>query len=188
MTRSACEGATAQLLKPRLAGTLWNALGPLRRKRCSTPHRASAVVQPGQLGGEPATYRGDPADHPDHGIAYRPGAGGPQRRHPRCPVGEAHYSFRNRPSDVLVLVEPGLVRPSTEHRCQCATERNRILDTGVHPLPARWAVDVRSVASEQDPPGAVAIGQAVVDQEPGAPDDLLNAGRLRHPPRVQEAL
>src|SRR6267143_2293367 len=147
------------------------------------------VVQPGQLGGEPATYRGDPTDHADRGVAHRPAAGVAQRRHPRRPVGEAHPPLCDRPAGTLVLVEPGLLSPSTEHRGQSATECDRILDTGVHPLPARWAVDVRRVSGQQDPPSAVTIGQAVVDQEPGAPDDLLDTGRLAHrPPRVQEVL
>ena len=69
-------------------------------------------------------------------------------RHPRRPVGESHHPLRDRPAGTLVLVELGLLSPSTEHRGQSATECDRILDTGVHPLPARWAVDVRRVSGD----------------------------------------
>src|SRR6267143_3842839 len=148
--------------------------------RSRTGRTASMSVQPGKLSGEPAPYRGDPADHAYQGISHCPAAGGAQSRHPRRPVGECHDSFRDRPAGTLVLVEPGLVSPSTEDCGKCVTERDRILDPGVHPLSARWAVDVRRVSGEQDPPRAVAIGQTVVDQEPGAPDDLVDPGRPGH--------
>jgi hypothetical protein len=112
-----------------------------------------------------------------------------QRRHPRHPVREGHDSLRNRSARALIVVQLLLVAPSNEHRGQRVAEGDRVLDTGVHALPAGWAVDVCRVSGEQDPPGAVAICQSVVDPEPRAPDDLADAGRSVHwTPRVQEML
>lgn len=77
-------------------------------------HDASAVAESGYLSGEPATYRGDPADHPDHGVAHRPAAPGAERRHPRHPVGEGHHTIRDRSTGALVRVELALVtRPAS---------------------------------------------------------------------------
>ena len=45
----------------------------------------------------------------------------------------------------------------------------RVTDSGVHPLPAERAVDVRGVASEQYPTTTVGVGQSPMDPERRGP-------------------
>jgi hypothetical protein len=53
-------------------------------------------------------------------------------------------------------------------------DRYGVADAGVHALPAERAVVVRGVAGQHDPSGVETIGDPVLDQEPGAPDDVLD--------------
>ena len=64
------------------------------------------------------------------------------------------------------------VRLAADDPRQQAAERHRVLDAGVHALAAGRAVDVGGVAGQQDPAGAVVVGDAVVHAEPRAPQHL----------------
>ena len=75
-----------------------------------------------------------------------------------------------------------------EHGGQGVGQGDRVLDAEVHALPAGRAVHVRGVAREQQPPGAVGVGDAVVDPEPRAPDHVGDVDAARAEPAVVEQL
>ena len=99
------------------------------------------------------------------------------------PVGHGHDAARDRAPRRAVVVEQR-VGPAGEHGGQRVAQGDGVLDAEVHALPACRAVHVRRVAREQQPSGAVRVGDAVVDAEPRAPDDVGDDDAARAGPAV----
>src|SRR5215217_9507922 len=93
---------------------------------------------------------------------------------PGEPIGGGDHALCHRPPLPLVGVEERSWGPPTNHQRQLPGEVRRVLDAGVHPLPARVAVHVRGVPTQEDASLAEAGGDPVLDAEARRPDYLLH--------------
>src|SRR3954470_605328 len=84
----------------------------------------------------------------------------------------------HRPALLVVGVEQGLAGPSLEHRCQLPPQVARVLEAGVHAVPAVRRVAVGGVTGDEDSSGPIRVG----DREPQVPETDVLASYTPTPP------
>src|SRR5467141_2302183 len=84
-------------------------------------------------------------------------------------LGGGEYVLSNWPSLLLVAVEQACRRAATMDQRQLPGQVVRVLDAGIHALPAHRAVDMHCITSQKDSFVAVMSRGPVVDTEVGQP-------------------
>src|SRR5260370_37730002 len=90
-------------------------------------------------------------------------------------LGGGEYVLSNWPPLLLVAVEQARRRTATMDQRQLPSQVVRVLDAGIHALPAHRAVDMHRVTSQKDTFVAVMPRGPVVDAEVGQPARVADA-------------
>src|SRR5713101_2203802 len=89
-------------------------------------------------------------------------------------LGGGEYVLSNWPPLLLVAVEQARRRTATMDQRQLPGQVVRILDAGIHALPAHRAVDMDRVTSQKDASVAVVSRRPIVDTEIGQPSRVAD--------------
>src|SRR5229473_1212630 len=90
-------------------------------------------------------------------------------------LGGGKYVLSNWPPLLLVAVEQARRRTAALNQRQLPGQVVRVLDAGIHTLPAHRAVDMHRVTSQKDAFVAVMSRGPVVDTEVGQPARVADA-------------
>ena len=154
-----------------------------RPARLGYPLTSSAALpaDPREAQRERAAKRRHATERAQERVAPGPGGTTAHGRDGGEAPGQSKHRCGYRSAIQFVAIENHLAfrspRAGAENVNEAISQIERVLDTGVHPLTARGTVHVRGVAREKDATLAEVLGQAVMDTESPAPDDVADTAR-----------